>query len=65
LKWLAVPIAFAECRSRRLGYRPITRTVVQHGDAGDEIASPTLKNGPLFGQKFSTFERCIQLYIHM
>jgi len=28
---------------------------VRHGDAGDAIASPTLKNWPLFGQKFSKF----------
>jgi len=25
---------------------------VRYGDAGDVVASPTLKNWPLFGQKF-------------
>jgi len=28
---------------------------VRHGDAGDAVASPMLKNWPLVGQKFSKF----------
>jgi len=35
---------------------------VWHGDAGDVVASPMLKNGPLFGQTFSTFGQSIQLH---
>jgi len=31
---------------------------VRHGDAGDAVASPTLKNWPLFGQS-------IQLHSHV
>ena len=38
---------------------------VRHGDAGDAIASPTLKNWPLFGQKFLKFEQSIQLNPHV
>jgi len=30
---------------------------VRHGDAGDAVASPTLKNWPLFGQKYGTFAK--------
>jgi len=37
---------------------------VWHGDAGDAVASPTLKNWPLFGQKFSKFGQSIQLPSH-
>jgi len=33
-----------------------------HGDAGDAVASPTLKNWPLFGKKFSTFGQSMQLH---
>jgi len=35
---------------------------VQHGDA---VASPTLKNWPLFGQKFSKFGQSIQPHSHV
>jgi len=38
---------------------------VQHGDAGDAFASPTLKNWPLFWQKFSKFGQSIQLHSHV
>jgi len=38
---------------------------VRHGDAGDAVASPTLKNWPLFGQNFSKFEQSIQLHSHV
>jgi len=38
---------------------------VQHGDAEDAIASPMLKNWPLFGQKFSKFGQNIQLHSHV
>ena len=38
---------------------------VQHGDAGDAAVSPTLKNWPLFGQKFSKFGQSIQLHSHV
>jgi len=31
----------------------------------DALASSTLKNWPLFGQKFSTFGQSIQLYSHV
>ena len=34
----------------------------RHGDAGDVATSPTLKNRPLFGQKFSTFGQSMQLH---
>jgi len=37
---------------------------VRHGDAGDAVASPTLKNWPLFGQKFSKFGQSVQLHSH-
>jgi len=41
----------------------ITFTIsVRHGDAGDAVVSPTLKNWPLFGQKFSKFGKFIQLH---
>jgi len=32
---------------------------VQLGDTGYAVASPTLKNWPLFGQKFSKFGQSI------
>jgi len=32
---------------------------VRHGDAGDAVASPTLKHWPLFGHKISTFWQSI------
>ena len=35
---------------------------VRHGDAGDAVASPKLKNWPLFGKNFSTFGQSIQLH---
>jgi len=35
---------------------------VQHGDA---VASPMLKNWPLFGQKFSKFGQSTQLHSHV
>jgi len=35
---------------------------VRHGDA---VASPTLKNWPLFGQKFSKFWQSIQQHSHV
>jgi len=35
---------------------------VRHGDAGVAVASPKLKNWPLFGQKFSTFGQSMQLH---
>jgi len=38
---------------------------VRHGDAGDAVAFPTLKNWPLFGQKFSKFGQSIQLHSHV
>ena len=38
---------------------------VRHEDAGDAVASPTLKNWPLFGQKFSKFGQNIQLHSHV
>jgi len=38
---------------------------VQHGDAGDTVTSPKLKNWPLFGQKFSTFGQSVQLHSHI
>jgi len=38
---------------------------LRHGDAGDAVASPTLENWPLFGQKFSTFGQIIQLHSHL
>jgi len=34
---------------------------VRHGDAGDAVAFPALKNWLLFGQKFSKFGQSIQL----
>jgi len=45
--------------------RPMVITI-QHGDAGDAVtvASPMLKNWPLFGQKFSKFGK-VYSYIHM
>jgi len=33
---------------------------VRHADAGDAVASPTLKNWPLFGQKVSKFGQSIK-----
>ena len=39
-----------------------THISVRHGDAA---ASPTLKNWPLFGQKFSKFGQSIQLHSHV
>jgi len=38
---------------------------VRHGDAGDAVASPTLKNWPLFGQNFSKFGQSVQLHSHV
>jgi len=38
---------------------------VWHGDAGDAVASSTLKNWPLFGQKISKFGQSIQLHSHV
>ena len=38
---------------------------VWHGDAGDVVASPTLKNWPLSGQKFWKFGQSIQLHSHV
>ena len=38
---------------------------VRDGDAGDAVASPTLKNWPLFGKKFSKFGQSIQLHSHV
>jgi len=38
---------------------------VRHGHAGDAVASPTLKNWSLFGQKFSKFGQGIQLHAHV
>jgi len=35
---------------------------VRHGDA---VASPMLKNWPLFGQKFSKFGQTVQLHSHV
>jgi len=35
---------------------------VRHGDTGDAVASPKLKNWPVFVQKFSTFGQSIQLH---
>jgi len=35
---------------------------VWHGDAGDAVASPNMKNWPLFGQKCLTFGQSIQLH---
>jgi len=32
-----------------------TNISIWHGDAGDAVTSPMLKNWPLFGQKFSKF----------
>jgi len=37
---------------------------IRHGDAGDAVASLTLKNWPLFGQKVSKFGQSIQLHSH-
>jgi len=37
----------------------------RHGDAGDAVASPTLKKWPLFEQKFSTFGQSTQLHSHV
>jgi len=37
---------------------------VRQGDAGDAVASPTMKNWPFFGQKFSKFGQSIQLHSH-
>ena len=36
----------------------------RRGDAGDTVASPTLKNWPLFGQRFSKFGQSLQLHSH-
>jgi len=38
---------------------------IRHGDAGDAVASPTLKKWPLFGQNFQKFGQSIQLYLHV
>jgi len=38
---------------------------IRHGDAGDAVASPKLKNWPLFGQKFSKFGQSMQLHSHV
>jgi len=38
---------------------------VWHGDAGEEVTSPTLRNWPLFGQKFSKFGQSILLHSHV
>ena len=38
---------------------------VRHGDAEDAVAFPTLRNWPLFGQKFSKFGQSIQLHSHV
>jgi len=32
---------------------------------GDAVASPTLKNWPLFGKNFSTFGQSMQLHSHI
>jgi len=40
----------------------VTGISLRHGDAGDTVASPTLKNWPLFGQKISKFGQSIQLH---
>jgi len=41
------------------------RIRVRHGDAGNGVASPTLKNWPLFGQKFSKFGQSMQLHSYV
>jgi len=38
---------------------------IRHWDAGDAVATPMLKNWPLFGQKFSTFGQSMQLHSHV
>jgi len=38
---------------------------VRHGDAGDAVASPAVKNWSLFGQKFSKFGQSIQLHLQV
>ena len=38
---------------------------VRHADAGDAVASPMLKNWPLFRNKFSKFGQSIQLHSHV
>jgi len=38
---------------------------IRHGDAGDAVASPTLKNWPIFGQKFSKFGQSMQQHSHV
>ena len=43
----------------------VTDISVRHEDVGDAVASPTLKNWPLFGQKFSKFGQSTQLHSHV
>jgi len=38
---------------------------VRHADAGDAVASPMLKNWPLFGQKISTLGQPTHLHSHI
>jgi len=38
---------------------------VEYRDARDAVASPTLKNWPLFGPNFSKFGQLIQLHSHV
>jgi len=38
---------------------------IRHGDAGDAVASPTMKHWPLFGQKFLKFGPSIHLHSHV
>ena len=69
LKLTASPGAsFAPKSTSTLGSlnKPTVSTIsVRDGGAGDAVASPTLKNWPLFGQKISKFGQSIQLHSHV
>jgi len=57
-------------RIMRFGTQPKERKYlfsisVRYGDAGDAVASPTLENWPLFGQKCSAFGKIIQLHPYL
>ena len=49
----------------KFGQKSFAPISVQHGDAGDVVASPTLKNWPLFGKNFSRFGQSMQLHSHI
>jgi len=51
--------------SYRIAFMSVLIISVGHRDAGDVVVSPTLKNWPLFGQKFSKFGQGMQLHSHV